>query len=309
MRKSFCATAALLLLTTQLSGSTLDVTTVARHTGMFGLDIVYTDGGTHPHLVKLFLPDGPFRQLAVRTYLNIGAMACASEPCGVDVMEVRSDTAVIARVSLSAGTAGHLLIVQAFLNNGTITEGAFPIDASDWIRFQINAITATAPGALDGRIDIWVNGGLGVMIPGLDNDQNLISNFRLGVIGGDQLFGFAAFDNVVARNDGAFIADLADFMLTVAKTGTGNGIVTSSPGGIDCGASCSAVFAADSSVTLSPSPDLGSVFIGWGGDCASAVVTMLADRDCTAQFDIQPPYLFLDGFEGGNLDEWEQVVN
>ncbi len=53
--------------------------------------------------------------------------------------------------------------------------------------------------------------------------------------------------------------------LTVAKTGTGDGTVTSSPAGIDCGTECSHDFETDEEVILSAAPDSHSRFTGWTG--------------------------------------------
>jgi hypothetical protein len=82
-----------------------------------------------------------------------------------------------------------------------------------------------------------------------------------------------------------FIAERA---LNVTKTGTGSGSVTSSPAGIDCGATCSHAYDQGTAVTLSASPDSGSTFAGWsGGGCSGAVactVTMSADQAVTATF-------------------------
>jgi uncharacterized repeat protein (TIGR02543 family) len=77
--------------------------------------------------------------------------------------------------------------------------------------------------------------------------------------------------------------------LTVTKAGSGSGTVTSSPAGIDCGATCSASFPSGTAVTLTAAPDAGSTFTGWGGDCTGTgpcVVTMDQDRTVTATFDI-----------------------
>jgi len=81
----------------------------------------------------------------------------------------------------------------------------------------------------------------------------------------------------------------AQYTLTVSKSGTGSGTVTSSPSGIDCGSDCSESFNQGTSVTLTATPDAGSTFGGWSGDadCSDGVVTMNANRTCTATFNPQ----------------------
>src|SRR5436190_2248263 len=82
---------------------------------------------------------------------------------------------------------------------------------------------------------------------------------------------------------------LLERTLTVEKKGTGTGTVTSSPAGIECGATCSAPFAEKSTVTLtaSPGPNTEST-VAWSG-CASEVekkclVTMGSAKTVTASF-------------------------
>jgi hypothetical protein len=78
------------------------------------------------------------------------------------------------------------------------------------------------------------------------------------------------------------------FALTVTKAGTGTGSVTSSPAGIDCGATCAADFDEDEVVTLTAVPDTGQAFDGWSGAGCSGTgtceVTMDSDQDVTATF-------------------------
>jgi hypothetical protein len=76
--------------------------------------------------------------------------------------------------------------------------------------------------------------------------------------------------------------------LTVSKTGTGSGTVTSSPDGIDCGNSCVANFALDTEVVLQATPNAGSDFNGWSEDsdpdCMDGLVTTDANKSCSAIF-------------------------
>jgi len=80
--------------------------------------------------------------------------------------------------------------------------------------------------------------------------------------------------------------------LTVAKTGTGSGSITSNPSGIDCGATCAHAFSHGASVTLTASPAADSTFIGWTGACSGAgpcTLQMNADQAAIAEFRANPP--------------------
>ncbi|MBI4654591.1 MAG: hypothetical protein HY752_06310 [Nitrospirae bacterium] len=79
--------------------------------------------------------------------------------------------------------------------------------------------------------------------------------------------------------------------LTVAKSGTGRGTVTSSPAGINCGTDCSEVYTFGTNVTLTATFNVRSTtFGGWSGDCSSCgtnttcSIIMDADKSCTATF-------------------------
>ncbi len=81
--------------------------------------------------------------------------------------------------------------------------------------------------------------------------------------------------------------------LNKIRNGDGDGVVTSSPAGINCGAACQAAFLNQATVTLSAVPDVDTHFVGWGGDTCSGVdpctVIMTAARTVTATFDNPPP--------------------
>jgi hypothetical protein len=85
--------------------------------------------------------------------------------------------------------------------------------------------------------------------------------------------------------------------LTVAKTGAGSGVVTSSPVGIDCGTTCSFQFAVGAVVTLSASASAGANFAGWSGEGCGGVgtcqVTMSQARNVSAMFVPLAPLAFV----------------
>jgi hypothetical protein len=97
------------------------------------------------------------------------------------------------------------------------------------------------------------------------------------------------------------------FTLTVTKVqngGTGN--VTSSPAGIDCGATCTASFASGTSITLFASVTTGR-FAGWtAGPCAgssnqSCTFTLGADTTATASYGSQPITFLESTLPDGNV--------
>ncbi|MBI5676375.1 MAG: PxKF domain-containing protein [Nitrospirae bacterium] len=84
---------------------------------------------------------------------------------------------------------------------------------------------------------------------------------------------------------------IPNFRMTVSKSGTGTGTVTSDLAAISCGADCDEIFYNNTTVvTLTPVPDPGFVFAGWSGhpDCLDGSVTMDADKTCTATFNLLP---------------------
>ena len=80
------------------------------------------------------------------------------------------------------------------------------------------------------------------------------------------------------------------YTLTITKSGTGDGTVTSSPAGIDCGSTCSTDFINGTSVTLTVTVSGNNAFFGWSGDCSSCgnsmscTINMNSDKICNAEF-------------------------
>jgi photosystem II stability/assembly factor-like uncharacterized protein len=85
----------------------------------------------------------------------------------------------------------------------------------------------------------------------------------------------------------AYAPDSPTRSLTVSRSGSGSGTVTSSPAGIECGAVCLAAFAKNAVVTLTATPDAQSMFGGWSGACSgtgTCVVTLDDSKSVAARF-------------------------
>ena len=90
-----------------------------------------------------------------------------------------------------------------------------------------------------------------------------------------------------AKSVSAEFAPKPRFKLTVSDTGPGEGTVTSSPGGIACGASCEAEYERSTVVTLVPVAAEHSEFKGWSGACTgtgTCEVTMSEAKSVGAEF-------------------------
>ena len=88
----------------------------------------------------------------------------------------------------------------------------------------------------------------------------------------------------------------SQFALTVTEAGTGTGMVSSSPAGINCPSTCSANYTSATMVTLTAAAGTNSTFAGWSGACSgtgSCTVTMSQAQAVTATFNaVTAPTIF-----------------
>lgn len=102
----------------------------------------------------------------------------------------------------------------------------------------------------------------------------------------------------IAANWFEVLADIlttTNYTLSVSKTGSGSGTVSSSPSGINCGNTCSTSFASGTSVTLTATLASGSTFDGWSGSCSgtgTCSVSMTQAHSVTARFELPNPEPF-----------------
>ncbi len=101
-----------------------------------------------------------------------------------------------------------------------------------------------------------------------------------------------------ARNVTA-IFGLAGFNLQVVIGGNGQGMVTSSPVGINCPGDCNEIYPQAEMVSLNATPDPGFQFLSWAGDCSGSgacQVNLNAMRRVTAIF-ANADTIFIDSYE------------
>jgi hypothetical protein len=104
---------------------------------------------------------------------------------------------------------------------------------------------------------------------------------------------------------------LLQYTLSVAKTGSGAGTVTSSPSGINCGSTCSNGYTSGTLVTLSAAAASGSTFAGWSGAClgsSTCKVAMSAAMSVTATFNKVPKACVVPKVKGKSLKAAKRAI-
>jgi len=149
--------------------------------------------------------------------------------------------------------------------SGTCAHGYDVVNGSYLLIYvQVTAATGSS---------IWIDGNYTVASP-YDNSFSISSDLAL------KEYGFALNSPVT---------------VSVSKSGTGSGSVTSSPRGIACGATCSDEFGSGLQLALIATPNTGATFGGWGsGPCHGQGSTCLFTPTTTVAIaatftDITPP--------------------
>ena len=159
----------------------------------------------------------------------------------------------------------QLLVVLAGTGTGSVDAAAVGIDCGTVCSAQIEegtAVTLSAETGTSSTFAGWSGGGCsgtGTCSVTMSAAQTVTATFT-----------------VIQHN------------LTVTTDGPGGGTVTSTPAGINCGATCVVAFNEGSQVTLTPTPDGSSTFVGWSGNSCNGsgacIVTMSTAKSVAVTF-------------------------
>jgi uncharacterized repeat protein (TIGR02543 family) len=186
-----------------------------------------------------------------------GACSGTSITC---IVAMNASMAVTATFTLNSYA---LTVSKAGAGGGTVTSTPAGIDCGSDCSESFNSgafVTLTATPETGSTFSDWSGAcsGAGGCVVTMDAAKSVIATFMLN-----------------------------SYPLTVTKSGTGSGTVTSNPAGIDCGSDCSENYDHGTTVTLIASASTGSTFTGWSGGCSgtgACVVTMDATQSVTATF-------------------------
>lgn len=150
--------------------------------------------------------------------------------------------------------------------------------------------TSTGQGAI-----VYNRPALGASITYMDQYSNEFVLHQNGTVpaGSSTSYRWAFIQDYKAANVAADAqAATTAFLNTIAvsKAGKGKGTVSSAPGGISCGKTCTHGYGYGTSVTLTPKASKGSKFTGFSGACKGKTCKITATADITvkATFALKP---------------------
>jgi uncharacterized repeat protein (TIGR01451 family) len=199
------------------------------------------------------------------TFAGWGGACGGTESCVVTMTEAKNVTATFTLNSYSLSVdktgagSGVISSTPGGINCGTDCQEDY------WYNTEVTLIATASVGSTffgwDGACS-----GIGFCTVFMDAARNVIANFSLN-----------------------------SYLLTVNKSGSGSGTITSSPDGINCGADCAESFLFGTQVTLIAVPSENSTFTGWSGACSGldlCAVSIDAVKDVTAGFGLKS-YIFI----------------
>jgi DNA-binding beta-propeller fold protein YncE len=218
-----------------------------------------------------------------------------------DIPDTTSLTVGTLPIAVAVNSSTNRIYVAKYNDSGTVS--------------VINGATATSPATVSGTVNVGnspvalaVNSGTNKVYVANFNSDNVtvidgITNTPTTLVApSGQVWNGSKAVAVNPETNKVYVANQysnnvtviqAFYSVSINKTGSGEGTVTSLPVGIDCGVKCLAVFPeGPAAVLLSQSPDTNSGFNGWGGGACSGTggcgFSMLSDKVVSADFILSP---------------------
>ena len=191
--------------------------------------------------------------------------------------------------------------------DGSATHCTVTVTADVAVGAQFDLATFTVEVALTGSGAGMVMSSLGIVCPGMCKralPYNSTVELVAGATGSSVFTGWggacsgAGACSFTVTGDVVVMADFtATRNLTVTRTGSGIGSVSSNPAGIQCGTDCTHSYLSGTSVTLTATANGDSIFAGWSGagcsGTAPCAVTLSQAATVTARFEAPGRGLFV----------------
>ncbi len=236
-----------------------------------------------------------------------------SDPAGIDCgSQCSTDFSGISTVTLTAVPADDSTFI-GWSGGGCTGTGSCtttitgPIAVSAEFAIKTYTITATAGsgGAISPSGAVTVDHGASQRFTITANTGYYLSSLLVDNVIVPTQFTYT-FSNVTSdRAIAAIFSPIPEDALSVSKTGSGNGTVTSDPAGINCGSQCMAQFTEGTAVTLTAAAAADSTFTGWsGGGCSgtgSCTTTINDPVAVSAEFAIKTYTITATAGSGGTI--------
>ena len=193
-------------------------------------------------------------------------------------------------VNSGSGTGTGTMSYTVSSNTGTTRTASLTIAGNVFTVTEAGATTylitasAGAGGSISPSGQISVQQGAGKTFTITPNSGYVIADVKVDGVSKGKITSYT-FSAVNANHTiaASFTPSASSYTLTISKTGTGSGTVSSNPAGTS--------FSAGTVVTLTASPDANSIFGGWSGACSgtstTCQVTMNSNVNVTATFNLK----------------------
>lgn len=167
-----------------IGGGDLSTTTDAALIGSYGMQAIINDN------TSLYVSDtSPVNESRYRArfYFNPRSIAMASADVHTLLLGRTGSGSNVFAIQLnnSTGTmSGYRIRTQVFNDGGNATNGSYFSISNDTHFIEIDWQAATAAGANNGYISLWIDGVQVYTSPGIDNDGRRVEDVRLGAVTG-----------------------------------------------------------------------------------------------------------------------------